>query len=324
VRRGSVPRSLLWRLALANGAVLGLIFVLLLLSPVTVSAPIRLAEALVLVVGLGATLTISVLLIRRALAPLSSLAAQMENVDLRRPGALTVEDPVPELASFVSAFNEMLERLADERRAGTRAALTAQERERLRIARALHDEAGQSLTAVALEIERLATASPPEHRQRMDALAAQVHDSLDEIRRISRELRPEALDDLGLINALIALTSRVARQGGVRIERKLAGDLPELSDELELVIYRVAQEALTNVLRHAGAERAMVSLARAGDELELRVEDDGVGMPAEPEGETIGLEGMQERALLAGGRLSIGPARDGGTLVVLHVPVEVS
>jgi two-component system sensor histidine kinase UhpB len=157
----------------------------------------------------------------------------------------------------------------------------------------------------------------------MDALAAQVHDSLDEIRRISRELRPEALDDLGLINALIALTSRVARQGGVRIERKLATDLPELSDELELVIYRVAQEALTNVLRHAEAERAMVSLARAGDELELRVEDDGVGMPTEPEGETIGLEGMQERALLAGGRLSIGPARDGGTLVVLRVPVEV-
>src|SRR5215211_3334529 len=115
----------------------------------------------------------------------------------------------------------------------------------------------------------------------MAGLAAQLHASLDDIRRISRDLRPEALDDLGLTNALIALTSRVDRQGVLRIERRLSADLPPLSTERELVIYRIAQEALTNVLRHAHASRCVVALEQGAGELELSVSDDGIGMPAQ-------------------------------------------
>ena len=318
----SSPRSLLWRVALSSGAVLVLVFVLLLITPVTVSAPIRLTEALVLVVGLGVSVAITVLLIRRALLPLSSLASQMEHVDLRAPRPLAVDNPAPELTAFISAFNTMIDRLTEERRAGARAALTAQERERLRVGRALHDEAGQSLTAIALEVERLAKEGPADHRDQLTALALQLHESLDDIRRISRELRPEALDDLGLVNALIALTSRVSRQGEIRIERELSSRLPPLSEELELVIYRVAQEALTNVLRHAQARRCLVALEPRDSSVELRVEDDGIGMPERLQGETIGIEGMRERALLAGGELTIGSATAGGTRVVLVVPVE--
>lgn len=316
---------MLARVALAGTAVLVVIFVLLLITPVTVSAPIRLTEALVLMVGLVVALILNLLLIRRALAPLSSLEAQMQEIELREPIRLQLSDTnAPELRAFVNAFNSMLDRLTDERRRSARAALTAQERERLRVGRALHDEAGQSLTAIALEIERLARQGSPEQQEQMTALADQLHDSLDDIRRISRQLRPEALDDLGLVNALIALSTRVSRQGEIRVERWFSPDLPDLSEELELVIYRVAQEALTNVLRHADATWCRINLAPTDDEIELTVSDNGQGMAGNLGSETVGIEGMRERALLVGGTLSIGSSKDGGTEVRLRAPAKTT
>jgi two-component system sensor histidine kinase UhpB len=319
-----VRLSLLQRAALANAAVLLLAFILLALSPVTISAPIRGGELIILVAGLVAMLIVNLVLIRRALAPLEDLAAEMETIDLRdRRGQIEIpSSDSTELATFTGALNDMVNRLAEERRLGARAALSAQERERLRIARALHDEAGQTLTAVALEIERAAEAAEPEDRQRLTALAAELHSTLDEIRRITRELRPEALDDLGLINALIALCRRSSQQGGIQIEQNLGTDLPPLSPELELVIYRVAQEALTNILRHSGASRCSVSLARAGQSIELTIDDDGSGLPEIRPEETVGIEGMRERALLARGRLELGARAGGGTRVRLLVPIE--
>jgi two-component system, NarL family, sensor histidine kinase UhpB len=316
--------SLAWRVGLANAAVLGFVFVLLLVTPVTVHAPIRLTEALILAAGLVAMLAINVFLIRRALSPLAELRRQLEQIDLRDPGRRLSEDRGygPVLTSFVETLNVMVDRLAEERRAGARSALIAQERERLRIGQALHDEAGQTLTAIALEIERAASQGPPGQREQLSRFAAQLHASLDDIRRISRDLRPEALDDLGLINALIALTSRVDRQGEIRIERRLSTDLPPLSTELELVIYRVAQEALTNVLRHAEASRCTVALERTNDKIQLSVSDDGVGMPRRLDGETIGIEGMRERALLGGGTLAIESRFEQGTQVTLQLPIE--
>lgn len=316
---------MLARVALAGTAVLVVIFVLLLVTPVTISAPIRLTEALVLVAGLVAALILNLVLIRRALAPLSSLASQMQEIELREPIRLQLSDTdAPELTSFVYAFNSMLDRLTEERRRSARAALTAQERERLRVGRALHDEAGQALTAIALEIERLARQGSPEQQERLTALADQLHDSLDDIRRISRQLRPEALDDLGLVNALIALSTRVSRQGEIRVERWFSPDLPDLSEELELVIYRVAQEALTNVLRHADATWCRVNLAATDDEVELTVSDNGHGMAGNLGSETVGIEGMRERALLVGGTLSIGSSGSGGTEVCLRAPAKTT
>jgi two-component system sensor histidine kinase UhpB len=322
--QASQPRrpSIVRRALLPNLAVLALIFVLLLVTPVTLHAPPRPAEAAILAAGLVLMAGLNLLLIRRAFTPLRSFAAQMEAVDLRDPGPSRLVGPIPseELAVFVNSFNDMLERLAEERRVGARAALLAQERERLRIARALHDEAGQTLTAVALEIERAAGQAPEAERQRMLELAVELHSTLDEIRRIARELRPEALDDLGLINALIALSSRAERQGGLRIERRFSA-LPPLAPELELVIYRVAQEALTNVLRHAEASRCLLALQSSGAEVELDVSDDGRGMPDRIDGATIGLEGMRERALLVGGSLLIDSNSEAGTTVSLRVPI---
>jgi two-component system sensor histidine kinase UhpB len=269
-------------------------------------------------------LGLNVVRVHRTFAPLRDFADQMETIDLRSPQRIEVggSSESVELVAFTDTFNAMIERLADERRAGSRAALLAQERERLRIAQALHDEAGQTLTAVALEIERAASQGPKSERTQMAALAAQLHSTLDEIRRIARELRPEALDDLGLVNALIALSSRAARQGDLRIDRRLSPDLPPLSPDVELVIYRVAQEALTNVLRHAQASHCAIEIRSSSGEIGLTVSDDGRGMPEHTEKETIGIEGMRERALLVGGTLAIESRAGEGTTVNLTVPLE--
>lgn len=312
------------RALISSTALLTVIFVLLVVTPVTVSAPIRVGELAVLSVALIALLILNFIRIRRTFGPLSSFTAQMKKVDLRHPEQAKIEgsSTSPELRTFIEAFNTMIDRLAEERRAGARAALLAQERERRRIARALHDEAGQTLTAVALEIERSASHGGEITSERLAALAKELNSILDEIRRISRELRPEALDDLGLVNALITLSSRAARQGGIPIERRLAGDLPPLSEELELVIYRVAQESLTNVLRHSEASRCLLELVGSPDGIVLTVSDDGKGIAGPTSNGAIGIEGMRERALLVDGKLSISSAPGAGTTVRLEAPLE--
>ena len=322
LRRASA--SLAVRTFLAGALVLVLVFVLLLVTPVEVSYPIRFGEVAVLAGGLLAMLAVQLLLARRALAPLRRLAAQMENIDLREPSQrlAVAPDQGPMISAFVGAFNTMLERLAAERRQSARAALGAQEAERLRTARELHDEVGQSLTAVALQVERLAAEADPSTAAPLEELARQLQRTLEDIRRLVRELRPEALDDLGLVSALIALTARIGRQAEIRLERELSGDLPPLSPDQELVVYRVAQESLTNVVRHAEANMARVVLGAGDGEVVLVVSDDGRGMRRGNSEASSGIEGMRERALLVGARLSIESEPGQGTEVKLVMPVE--
>jgi two-component system, NarL family, sensor histidine kinase UhpB len=314
-------RSLAARTFVAGAAVLVLIFILLLASPVEVSYPIRLGQAAILLGGLLAMLVIQLLLVRRVMSPLNQLAEQMQHIDLRQPQQRLAQttDQTAEISAFVGAFNTMLERLADERRRSTQAALGAQEAERLRTAQELHDQVGQSLTAVALQVEGLAGEADQPTAERLSELARQLQGTLDDIRRIVRKLRPEALDDLGLINALIALTSRIADQSQLRLERDLDGNLPSLSPEQELVIYRVAQEALFNVIRHAQARTARIALAPEDSGVVLTISDDGRGMENREAGS--GISGMHERALLVGASLSIDSQPQRGTRVRLMVPV---
>jgi two-component system sensor histidine kinase UhpB len=315
--------SLAARTFLAGAAVLTLIFVLFLVTPVEVSYPIKLGQAVILFGGLLAMLAIQLLLIRRVLAPLRRLADQMHSVDLRQPEQRRIETTSrdSEITAFVETFNGMLERLADERRQSARTALGAQEAERLRTAHELHDEIGQSLTAVSLQVEQLAVAADPPMAARLGEVAELLQGSLDDIRRIVRKLRPEALDDLGLVNALIALTSRIARQTDIRLERQLGERLPSLSPEQELVVYRVAQESLFNVIRHSEATTARIALEGEDGVLILSVSDDGRGMPSSGTSVGSGIEGMRERALLVGASLQIESEPAGGTRVRLVVPV---
>ena len=312
--------SLLWRVFAANVVVFVVALALLAWTPVTVKRVATPDELLVLSIGLAAMLVFDVVLLRRAFGPLRRLVAVMGRVDPGQPGrrAETSRRAGREVVALAEALNAMLDRMEDERRETGRRALAAQEGERSRIARELHDEVGQTLTAVALRAER-AAGEPSQQDQALSEIAETVLRSLEDVHRIGRELRPEALDDLGLVNALLALCSRVARQGGLRVRRDLDWRLPTLSPDVELVIYRVAQEALTNALRHSQGTEATVRLAAgAAGGVVLVVADNGRGL-AEPRVES-GLAGMRERALLIGAQLAVHSAAGQGTEIVLSVP----
>ena len=315
--------SILWRVFTVNAFVFGAALLTLALSPATIHAPIKLTELIVLVAGLLLTLLVDLALLALVLGPVRKLARLMEHIDPMRPGQrATVSQSQwagAEVSVLAGAFNTMLDRLETERRESARRALAAQEAERLRIARELHDEVGQTLTAVALQVERVAIDGDTP-LQALEEITAALHSSLDDVRRIARELRPEALDDLGLTDALIALCLRVQRQGSIKVTRELEGNLPPLSNEVELVIYRVAQEALTNALRHANASEVCVALRSESHGLLLSVEDDGSGI-ADAQAPGSGLMGMRERAILIRADLQIGPSTGGGLRVALAVPV---
>src|SRR5262249_37760540 len=195
-----------------------------------------------------------------------------------RPGRRLEAGGSPEIGELVRSFNEMLEGLEKERRESGRLALAAQEGERKRIAGELHDEVGQSLTGVLLMLEQLAPEVPERRRDVFVEAQEATRKSIDEVRRIAQELRPELLEHLGLVSALKALATRFTDQAGLALEWDFAPALPPLAPDAELALYRVVQESLTNVARHAAASRVWLSLQPGRDSVVLRVVDDGRGM----------------------------------------------
>lgn len=311
--------SLFWRIFLLNAAVLTVATALLLLGPVTVSTPVLLAEAAVLGAGLVSMLIANAVLLRLSLTPLRRLTRSMTTIDLLRPRPRSSVAGHGEIADLIRTFNTMLDRLEAERAASAARALSAQEAERRRIAQELHDEIGQTLTAVLLEMKRVADHASEPVREELHQVQETTRGSLDEIRRIARRLRPGVLEELGLSSALKSLTSEVPSHDGLTVRARLETDLPQLDPETELVVYRVAQEGLTNTIRHASAENAEIILRRSACGVELLVRDDGRGLRGAAEG--AGIRGMRERALLVGAELTIGPGPAGGTEVHLDVPV---
>jgi two-component system, NarL family, sensor histidine kinase UhpB len=308
--------SLFWRLLIPNVAVLLAAGVILWVQPAN-------GRILVLAGGVLAMTLINAVLMRRAFAPLGRLTSLMHRVDPLQPGRrIPDEGPESEVTVLARSFNEMLDRLEDERRDSARRELAAQERERRRLARELHDEVGQNLTALAMRLARVSgDADPPLSQEIEDARRATLR-TVDHVRELAHRLRPAALDELGLTPALTSLCSDIAHSTGLTIVRDLPSDLPPLATEVETVIYRVTQESLTNAVRHAGADRVEVSLELDGDNrLVLCVSDDGRGIRAGVS-TNGGIRGMRERAVLVGGALDVSPASDGGTTVRLHVPVE--
>jgi len=308
--------SLFWRLLIPNVAVLLAAGVILWLQPAN-------GRAVVLAAGVVAMTAINAVLMRRAFTPLERLTALMPRIDPLRPGRrIPDEGPESEVTVLARSFNEMLDRLEGERRESARRELAAQERERRRLARELHDEVGQNLTALAMRLARIADGADPDVATEVERAREATLLTVQHVRRVAQRLRPVALDELGLRAALTTLCTEISHSTGLEIVRDLPGDLPPLATELETVIYRVTQESLTNVVRHAGARRAEVALALGGDgRLELRVADDGRGMPA---GALMngGIRGMRERALLVGGRLDVTGGLHRGTTVRLTVPTD--
>jgi two-component system sensor histidine kinase UhpB len=311
--------SLFWRIFAVNAGLLALIALLLVVTPITIHAPPTLTEVLVIVAGLAVTVAANALLLRRAVAPLERLAQRMDTVDLLRPGQRLQVGRDDEVGRVVHAFNEMLDRLESERQRSARRALAAQEAERVGIARDLHDEVGQLLTGVLLELNSIAEATP-EHRREIDGTKEAVRRALDEVRRISSELRPEMLEHLGLVSALTELTTTFGRVSGIDVERDFDPSLPKLAPETELAVYRIAQESLTNIARHSNASRVTIALERGPDSIVLSVGDDGRGFDGSMPEEHGGLRSMRERALLVDGALAIKESPRGGVEVRLEVP----
>lgn len=305
---------LLWRVFAINAVLLVVATLLLALTPVTIHARIAIVEGFDLGVALVVMLAANLVLLRHTLRPIDRLVGRMRKIDLLQPGQRISEQGGVEVAELTRAFNEMLDRLETERRESGQRALHAQEAERRRIASGLHDEVGQVLTGVLLRLEDAETKEA-------------VRQALEEVRRIARELRPEMLEQLGLVSALTELARKFADSSGIAVERRFARNLPQLSDDSELAVYRVAQESLTNIARHADASRVEIALQPGPESVVLRVTDDGRGIPtANPF--TLnghgGLRGMRERALLVGGALAVKRGTEGGVEVRLEVPAGES
>ena len=313
---------LLWRVFAINAALLVVATLLLALTPVTIHASLALVEAVDLVGALAVMLAANLFLLRHTVGPIDSLVARMRTVDLLRPGQRFAASGGVEVTELTRTFNEMLDRLEAERRESGQRALRAQEAERLRVARGLHDEVGQVLTGVLLQLDSLKGSDDATRAGDIEQTKESVRQALEEVRRIARELRPEMLEHLGLVSALTELSRKFAAQSGIRVERRFAKELPPLSEEAEIAVYRVAQESLTNVARHAEARRVEVTLQPGAESVVLRVADDGRGLSgaaASPNGHN-GLRGMRERALLVGGAFAIKRSHDGGVEVRLEVP----
>ena len=223
------------------------------------------------------------------------------------------------------AFLRMMRRLEAERRRAGSAALQAQEEERARVARDLHDEVNQSLTGLLLRLEAAREAAPPELEAELAETKALANQAMRELLSLARQLRPTALDDLGLAAAIAGQVEQLAPRRDRGRRSRPTGDFSGLGDDAQLVVYRVAQEALSNAARHSGAGRVEVRLRRLeGGGVELSVADDGRGFAFDESEGGLGIAGMRERALLIGGELTIESRPGRGTTVRLTVPGESS
>jgi two-component system sensor histidine kinase UhpB len=285
---------------------------------------------LILALAIVLTLCVNLWMLQRRFAPLERLIKRIEGIDPAEPAThkLSDSDPVEEIDRLSTSFNRLLERIEEERRRSGTLAMRAQEEERRRLARDLHDEVNQALTAILLRLEALSQDSPPDRVDELAELKRLVNQAMEELLNLARQLRPTALDDHGLMPAIETQLKRFAARTGVEVRVTNEGEPETLPEDVQTAVYRILQEALANIGRHAGATAVSVEIEVDEDRLELRIRDDGAGF--EPTsvvrgasngngGAGLGLSGMVERARLAGGELDIRSAPGSGTTVTLRI-----
>lgn len=278
--------------------------------------------------------TMTVVLARKIGRPIRTLINAAGTADDGAYGRVARADGPLEITTLTSAFNRMIDRReeSDERmRSGERKLkalsdrlLTVQEEERSRIARELHDDLGQSLTALKMDVVGLlqATASPPALAPIRDRILRTLDATVAAVQQISSELRPSVLDDLGLVAAIEAEARLFEERSGIECELSVSGD-GELDPDCVTTIYRIVQEALTNVARHSNAARTELRLRHRDDEVLLEIRDDGRGVTAEEIRDplSLGLIGIRERADLVGGTVQFEGIAGRGTIVSVRIPM---
>lgn len=306
------------RVVVINALIFTIGTALLAISPAALGRNALVSEVALLVVGVGLMVWANTLLVRSTLRPVEKLVGDLDQARATEPFERIAVPNDPIAGGLASAVNDLIDRIEVGQRDAKLAALAAQESESARIAQELHDGVGQSLTAVLLQLGALADQPPDEVAAALEEVREATRESLNEVREVARRLRPQALEDLGLHSALAGLSTQLFKHVDTHVERRIEPGLPPLSEAAELVVYRVAQEALTNVARHAQARWAEIRLVEQDRGVLLTVTDDGVGMGRGADG--TGLRGMRERAALIDGRFSARPWRGGGTVVTLWVP----
>lgn len=284
--------------------------------------------ALFALAGVGVTLLVNALILRLALRPLQLLEATARRVQAGDLDARVSPSAVAdrELERLTGTFNGMLENLqgyGQQLRETAARALRAEEEERKRISRELHDDTAQTLAALLVRLRLLRGQQDPERREAMlDQLRTEIGDALERVRRFAQGLRPPALEELGLIPALESHLRMV--EEGSAVEIRFEATLPDrqLGPAAELALYRIAQEAVSNAVRHAGARTVTVRLRPLAEGVGLEVLDDGRGFDlrqVREAGGGLGLFGMEERALYVGGAVEIDAAPGRGTRVQAHI-----
>jgi two-component system sensor histidine kinase UhpB len=287
-------------------------------------------QFLILALSMILTLCVNLWMLQRRFRPLEMLIDRIEAIDPSGTGGLELlgRPPSEEIGRLSQSFTRLLNRIEEERRRSGQIAMQAQEDERGRLARDLHDEVNQALTAILLRLEALGQETPPERAEEVAELKRLVNQAMDELLALARQLRPAALDDHGLTPAVETQLKRFSARTGIEVRLHTEGQPDDLPDVVQTAIYRVTQEALANVARHAGATVVEVDMeANGGGAVELRVRDDGAGFDPgaaararrSGPGAGLGLGGMAERARLIGGELDVRSAPGGGTSVTMKV-----
>jgi two-component system sensor histidine kinase UhpB len=278
------------------------------------------SQLLIVMSAIAVSLTLNVALLSRQFRPLDDLVETMETIDITQPGAKAEvpEHATEDIIELFDSFNHMVARLEHERQRRAAAAVRAQEAERARVARDLHDEANQALTAVLLRLEAASHNATPAVAEEIREAKQLAGQAIEELLEVARRLRPTVLD-LGLRNALQALYNRTNASSDLCMTLTVDDAERELSKDVELAVYRIAQEALNNVLQHASASKVDVRFV-ANHPLVLEVADDGQGFDPDEPTARYGVAGMRERALLAGGTMNIYSEPGKGTTVRLEIP----
>jgi two-component system sensor histidine kinase UhpB len=287
--------------------------------------------ALFVSLGTLASILVNWVVLRAALQPLSVLERTVDQV---RRGNFSVRAQKatfsdPSIDALTDTFNGMLdtiERYRDRLHELSMRVVTAQEEERKRISRELHDGTAQALTAQLLRLKTIEATGKTLDSAVLADLIEMTAIALEEVRHMAHELRPPSLDDLGLYASLEGLADQCAERFGLPVRFHAERGKRRLSPDIELAIYRIVHGALTNVVEHAGATYATVSMKTSEESVEVRIADNGQGFdptaPNRRSGRGLGIFGMQERASLVGGKLIISSAPNQGTTVRLIVPLS--